>query len=258
MSRLRWATTRNVSIPGYSIPCSESLFAEVDQGAIRRDSKSRLFLKSLLWPALKLRSDLLIDGFIESIVGGWISEYVTSDTTFLEVGCGDMSLRRFLPASVCYNAFDISLSEFSIRRVLRENPQANIALASATDVPLESGTVSLVVSTECFEHIPEIDRAIAELLRVAAPGMHLLCSIPNNYCHKYRRKGPHSQHVNSWTYDGFIDYMSSRGFSLVKGRKVGWWVPLPLWLTHASYQLPISSKDEFYNTNFFYVLTAIN
>lgn len=87
-----------------------------------------------------------------------------------------------------YNAFDLSLSEFHLRRVLRKSDNVNVALASATNIPLESDLVSLIVSTECFEHIPEIDNAMDEIHRVAMPEAILICSIPNNYCYKYQKK----------------------------------------------------------------------
>lgn len=32
--------------------------------------------------------------------------------------------------------------------------------------------------------------------------------------------------------------------------------PLPTWLTWASYHLPVSPKNEFYNANFFYLFEA--
>jgi len=33
----------------------------------------------------------------------------------------------------------------------------------------------------------------------------------------------------------------------------GFWIPITISPGKASYQLPISSKNEFYNTNFFFV-----
>jgi SAM-dependent methyltransferase len=189
MNRLNWTTTRRILVGKHALPCAEDLLDQSNQRAgVRRGSAARLSARAVLWRAVKLRDDLLVDGFIERQIGRWIQELLTDDSVFLEVGCGDMSLRRFLPSNVCYNAFDLSLAELHPRRVLGKNANVNVALASATSIPLESNCASLIVSTECFEHIPEIDRAMDEIHRVAVPGAKLLCSIPNNYCHKYHRK----------------------------------------------------------------------
>jgi len=208
--------------------------------------------KSILWPLYLVRQELLIDGFIKRTVGKWIRELLEPNTVFLEVGCGNMRLREYLPPNVCYNAFDLSLSEFHLRRIAKKHLNSNIALASATDIPLKSESVNLIASVEVFEHIPEIDKAMTEILRVAVPRAKLVCSIPNNLCYKYQQKGPHPGHVNTWSYEGFIYFMRSHGFKCLKGLKKGYWVPLPTWLTKTSYQLPLSLKGELYCTNFFY------
>jgi ubiquinone/menaquinone biosynthesis C-methylase UbiE len=129
----------------------------------------------------------------------------------------------------------------------------NVVIASASEIPVPSETASMIVSTETFEHIPEIGKTLQEIHRIAVPGAILICSIPNNYCNKYIKKGPHPGHINNWTYDGFVSLMQSYHFELVKGYMKGKWIPLPLWLTKTSYQFPLSSESEYYNTNFFYV-----
>ena len=107
-----------------------------------------------------MRSDLLIDGFIEREIGKLIKRYIVEESVFLEIGCGDMSLRRFVPSDIWYNALDLELSDFYIIGVLRGKQNINIVLSSATEIPAPSSAVSLIVSTETFKHIPEIDKAI--------------------------------------------------------------------------------------------------
>lgn len=248
---------KKISIGKYKIPCSEDLLDQNNQVRGIRKDLSKLILKTIFWQAFKLKNYLFVEGFIERGIVGWIKEFMTDNSVFLEVGCGDMSLSRFLPKNIWYNAFDLSLSEFHLRRVLSKESNINVALASATKIPLESSQVSLIVSKEVFEHIPEIDRAIDEIYRVAMPGAKLICSIPNNYCYKYNKKGSHPGHVNNWTYNGFKEFMMSYNFKFLKGYMKGLWIPLPLWLTKTSYQLPISSSEEFYNTNFFYLFEVL-
>jgi len=253
-NKIEWTTEDYIVVGKQRIACVPDLKDGYNQGCgVRFDSKTKIFWKSILYPILNIHNYFLVDGFIEYYIGKLIKKYISDDTSFLEIGCGDMGLRRFLPKSVLYNALDLELSEFQIRKNCLKKNKINIVLASAADIPVSSDVASLIVSTETFEHIPEINKAIDEIYRVAKPNAIVICSIPNNYCYKYNKKGPHAGHVNNWTYDGFVQFMKSHNFDLVQSFMKGWWVPFPLWLTKISYQLPFSSTSEYYNTNFFYV-----
>jgi SAM-dependent methyltransferase len=253
MTRLNWQTPHKISVDSYDVTCSDELYEQaiVDTG-IRRDSKIKHRVKTICWPILSLRNKLFVDGFVYRTIAAWAKDFINEETTYLEVGCGNMELHKMLPDSVCYNAFDISLSEFHIKRTGRARKFFNIALASATDIPLESSCVNLIVACEVFEHIPRLKDAIREIYRIALPEAKLLCSIPNNFCYKYQQKGSHPDHVNKFAFRQFIDFMESGGFRFQKGSMKGWWIPLPKWMTTVSYQLPLHPRKEFYCTNFIY------
>lgn len=258
MNRIEWLTDTYLPVGDYKIPCASDLGDGYNQGSgIKPNSKRKLVSKRLLWPLWKLRCDLLIDGFIERNVGILIHKYIARDTVFLDIGCGDMSLRRFVPSDSWFNGLDLQLSEFHIMRVLRGKQNVNVVLASATEIPASSNSVSMIVSTETLGYISDIDTAIKEIHRIATPDATMICCIPNSYCHKYVRKGPHPQVIHGWTYEGFIEYMSRHHFAFVEGFMKGRWIPLPLWITKTSYQLPFSSRAEYRNTNFFYVFKVI-
>ncbi|MBN2311689.1 MAG: methyltransferase domain-containing protein [Candidatus Hydrogenedentes bacterium] len=254
MSRLEWLTSETERIGPHTIPRAAGLPHQGNNpSGIRRDSPAKHLAKRVLWPFRSAYHSLLVDGFVERTVGAWIRRLATDDTAFLEVGCGDMSLRRFLPPGVCYNAFDLSLSAFQLLRVLgRERRPMNIALASACAIPLDSETASMIVSTEVLEHIPDVDAAVREIHRVARPGARFICSIPNNLGHKYK-SGRHPEHVNDWTFDQFQEYMAGHGFRCEERLMKGYWVPVHLPFVRAPIQLPVSSKREYENTNFFYL-----
>lgn len=260
MNKLTWTTSKYVPIDRYLIPCSDNLNAQINQDVgVHNDTKTWRTIKRMLYPLLELKDDLLIDGFIERDISRWIKDSLQSDTVFLEIGCGDMHLRKALPASICYNAFDVLISEIHLSRAIKDGAKINIAIASATDIPLEDNCASLLVSTETFEHIPEIDQAVEEIYRVAKPGARLLVSIPNNYCYKYTIKGPHSGHINNWTFQDFQDFMKAHNFITLKSYMKGYWIPYFIGFqiaTKDSYQLSIISNDEYYNTNFFYMFEA--
>jgi len=194
---------------------------------------------------------------IEKEAGKLMKKYLRKNNIFLEVGCGDMSLRKYLPNSHTYNAMDISLADFHLQRVLPEGKRINVVIASVTKIPLPSNSVSMIAATEVLEHIINVNKAMSEIERVLKPRGVLIVSIPNNYCYKYQIKGAHTEHVQNWDFKGFIKYAEKYKFQVVESFMKGYWVPLPLWLTRTSYQLPFTSKEEFYNTNFFYVFRKL-
>ena len=257
MSKIEWQVDQFETVGQNRICRASELSDGYNQGSgVKRSSKLKLGIKRLVWPLLKLRDDLLVDGFIEREIARLIAQYNASDSVFFEVGCGDMSLSKYVDAGQWYNALDLEVSELHIARMLKGNHKINLCLASAAEIPAPDDVASIIVSTETFEHIPEIDRSIDEIHRVAKENAKLICSIPNNYCHKYVRKGPHAGHINDWRFEEFKDYMEDRGFSMIEGFMKGQWVPLPLWLTKTSYQLPVTPKTEYHATNFFYVFNV--
>ena len=254
--RLRW-TTQHFSHDRYRIPMGRlELAPSRFQLGLRVESRATLAIKSLGWPIVRARDDLLVDGFVQWMIGRWIREYADSDPAFLEVGCGDMTLRRYLPRGAWYNAIDISFSEYHLRRAVRGGGLVNVALASVTDIPLEVGVASLVVTSQVLEYVQEIGRAIDEIYRVSEPQAKLVVSIANGHCLKYQVKGPHRGHVNFWSQLEFVKMMTDHNFRLLASDMRGLWIPFPRCLTETSYQLPIPCRDEVLNSYMLFVFEA--
>lgn len=256
MNKLKWTTDNIIEIDKYKIPINSSLKISENQNFIRDSLDVILVLKKLLWPIFKLISDLCVDGFIEKGIGRWIKESSNKNSIFLDIGCGNTKLHRYIPSNFCYNAFDLSFSKFHLLRALKKK-NANIAIASAKDIPLKSNTVTIVASTECFQHINKFDQVIKEVHRVLKPGGVLVCTNSNPYSHKYKKKGPHIGIYNMWSNEEFIDIMKANKFVLIENYMKGYWIPFPRWITKISFQIPISSKDEYMNTCFFYKFKTI-
>ncbi|WXG47421.1 MAG: class I SAM-dependent methyltransferase [Candidatus Atabeyarchaeum deiterrae] len=253
MGALEWKVSKYLVLKGSRIPVGE----EVPMNPILQYSPLMRRVMSFAKPLAYLRDYFFVSGFIHGIIGGWIRENVNKGTTFLDIGCGDLRLKKQLPRQLTYNAFDISFSEYTLDLALRSK-STNIAIASATKIPLDSNQVDVLTATEVLEHIPQVDKALDEIRRVARPKALFLVSIPNNYCYKYHVKGQNPDHRNKWTFDEFITHLESRGFKLIKSCKKGWWIPLPVYLAgKTSYQLPITSDYEYYDTNFFYMFKVL-
>ena len=255
---LKWQNIEVARVGGCEVAVAKNLGAAFNQGVgIRRQTSFQLLYKAALWPTLNIRNKIVVDGFIERRVGQWVQQNFNPDTVFLDIGCGAMGLSRFIPGDHIYNALDIELSEFHVRRVFRTRSAVNLVAASAKDIPLEESSVSLIASAETFAHIQGFLEVAKEMYRILRPGGILVCSIPNNFCNKYQVKGPHAGHVNDWSYQGFLDLMESEGFRLIEGLMMGRWIRLPPSLIKTSYQLPFSSIVEEENTNFFYKFSVV-
>ncbi|WP_340268550.1 class I SAM-dependent methyltransferase [Sphingobium mellinum] len=97
----------------------------------------------------------------------------TLQGNLLDVGCGEMPYRTFLPADVDYVGIDV--------------PQAGAFNMSGNDevipfdgnsIPFSDATFDTVLCTEVLEHSPEPALLIAEIERVLKPGGKLIATVP--------------------------------------------------------------------------------
>ncbi|MDA7693779.1 class I SAM-dependent methyltransferase [Flavobacteriaceae bacterium] len=255
LKKIKWISDEFIKIENYKVLVSDNNL-KINNSCIRKSTKINLILKKLLWPFIKSFSFIFIDGFIKEQIGKWIKEAVNNKSVFLDIGCGNFGLHKYISSDIAYNAIDLSLSEFQLRRILKHK-NSNICIASAKQIPIETNSVSFVASTECFQHIPNFEEAADEMHRILKPGAILVCSNSNPYSKKYQSKGPHIGVYNMWTNKQFIDFMESKNFRLTENYMKGYWLPLPKWLTNISIQFPITSKKENLNTCFLYRFVVI-
>lgn len=110
-------------------------------------------------------------------------------TTVIDVGCGAgrhtfEAYRR--GADVV--GFDQSVSDLNdvdtMLRAMREEGEVPLSAkgeavkGDALDLPYDDGTFDCVIASEILEHIPDDERAIAELVRVLKPGGALAITVP--------------------------------------------------------------------------------
>lgn len=259
MPKLEWINTRRIPVGPIYVSCAPGIEPELgsragwDQVAgIRTDSARQRLAKALAWPIHCVTNALVGNAYCHRGVGRWIRQHATPDTTFLEIGCGPLSLRKYLPRGVWYNGLDIAFSEFQVRRTVGLQ-RVNLLLADAGAIPAADDSVSMIGSCQAFMHMPHFDHVADEMHRVCKPGAKVACSIGNFFCHKYSVLGPNTDIKQRWTYDEFPEVMRRHGFKLVEREMVGRWVRVG----RRSYEFPISSRDERHNSNFLYLFEAV-
>lgn len=259
--RIEWTTQRTVEIGGHvlatslSQPLSSTLEAGHGQIAgVRVDTGWRK-LKRYLRPAERVWSWWLVNGFVVRRMGRAIAECMRDDTVFLDVGCGNMPLLRYLAPPRCYNAMDIAFSTYEVDRASRSSRVVNLAVASAYEIPVASATVTLLTCDQVLTQTPQPGRILDEFRRVCRPGADILIGFLNPHCRKYQVIGPHPDKINDWTLDGFKAFAAEHGLRCVSADMLGRWIPLPQWLVRPrAYHLPLRSKREEDNTHLFFHL----
>ena len=103
----------------------------------------------------------------------------------LELGCGTgLILERI--AKVAEQAVGIDLSE-GMARLARERG-LDVHIGSVTDLPFEDESFDLTYSFKVLAHVPDIETAIREAVRVTRPGGYLLLELYNPWSLRYLAK----------------------------------------------------------------------
>lgn len=110
-----------------------------------------------------------LDYFVQKLLPLWRGRIV------LDVGCGTgLQTVQFAPRAKHVIAIDIAGALMGkVREKLKMRGQTNVTLiqASATQIPLQDGSVDFVSAYgDVIGHIPDYERAIAEMARVCRPG----------------------------------------------------------------------------------------
>lgn len=97
----------------------------------------------------------------------------------LEAGCGKGFLAKKLSEKFNVTAVDFVLDA----KLVSNNPQIDFAAANLEKLPYGDGQFDTVVCTHTLEHVPDIQKAVAELRRVARE--RLIVVVPKQRPYKY-------------------------------------------------------------------------
>ena len=112
---------------------------------------------------------------VDELESGLVARY-GAGRDVLEVGCGTglvlSRIRRFARTA---RGVDLSPGMLALARARGLDVQEG----SATALPFASSTFDVTCSFKVLAHVPEIERALSEMLRVTRPGGHVLAEFYN-------------------------------------------------------------------------------
>ncbi len=119
----------------------------------------------------------------------------------MEIGLGSgFTLGRF--ARVADEAYGLDSSIGTIALNQKRDKEFGLGLrlinGSATEIPLPDASLDQVVSIGCLHHIPEIDRAVAEIHRVLKPGGAFKGMVYYKNSYRYRMYIPLQRRFGRW------------------------------------------------------------
>ena len=125
---------------------------------------------------------------IDELEAGYVKRY-GKDRDVLEVGCGTgLILRRI--KEFARSAKGVDLSPGMLERARARG--LDVLEGSATALPFEDNQFDVTCSFKVLAHVPEIDRALAEMSRVTRPGGTILAEFYNPWSLRglLKRLGP--------------------------------------------------------------------
>ena len=99
-----------------------------------------------------------------------VVEHLSSARCVLDIGTGEGQLARELMGAGVPNAIGIDPSNAQVQVARERAGGPRYARAAADALPFESASFDAVVACLVFEHIVDVDAALAEVARVLAPG----------------------------------------------------------------------------------------
>ncbi len=142
----------------------------------------------------------------------------------LDVGCGEGVLTfKWAQALGDEPVLGIDLADPKLEAEWVTRPRANLEFQAMTaeeleDLPFPDRSFDLAAATEVLEHVPDPERTLAEMARVAA--RHLLVSVPREPLWRalnvargayVRDLGNTPGHVNHWSKRSFIRMLERHG-----------------------------------------------
>lgn len=124
--------------------------------------------KELLWGGLREKS------LAENIY----SQLSKNPKNLLDAGCGDGYLIHYLQQNLFCDFWGFDLSTVRLKNLKERCPSVSINQGNLIKMPFKDNTFETVICSEVLEHIPNLQKALSELVRIAKK--EILITVPND------------------------------------------------------------------------------
>jgi SAM-dependent methyltransferase len=145
----------------------------------------------------------------------------------LEIGSGLGHLVGQLEDS--FKTFGMDVNHWAVKESKAVAEKTALQTASAEEIPFADGTFGVVIIKHIVEHLPNPEKAIAEISRVTAPGGTLILATPNLDSLLKPWKGEKwigyqdPTHISLKPPSVWLDWIKSYSFSLKRVFADGFW-----------------------------------
>ncbi len=144
--------------------------------------------------------------------------------SLVSVGCGEgFDLKHILSIYQPKKTVGVDLSKSALNYAQKQLPEVEFIQEDASKLPFKDNQFDLVVALEILEHIPDYDKAISELKRIAKnkviitvpwePSFSMVSLMRGKYL---KRLGRHPEHINAWNKKSFTKVIKKHGFKIKK------------------------------------------
>lgn len=108
-----------------------------------------------------------------------VNRFAPSDSKILDLGCGNGISTRMLN-QVGFDVVGTDISPLFLEEAKNwENDSLRYQVCDVIELPFENESFDVICSNELIEHLPDVETALKEMIRVVRNGGYILLSGPN-------------------------------------------------------------------------------
>ena len=108
-----------------------------------------------------------------------VTRYAQPRSKVLDLGCGNGISARLL-SQADFNVVGTDISPLFLEDARAwENPKLRYQVCDVMELPFENGSFNIICSNELVEHLPDVETALTEMIRVVRKGGRIVLSGPN-------------------------------------------------------------------------------
>ena len=144
---------------------------------------------------------------------------INNKSKLLDVGCGDGNFAGYAAAKGI-NTTGIDFSDIAIEKAKGKFPEVNFSVGDAENLNFESNMFDFVTCNGSLEHVPNMSKAVREMVRVGKENCKYFILVPNeNYVMELIGYKPHEERLveimqplnQMKSKSGWIEFLSENG-----------------------------------------------